>query len=67
MTEREQQRLVKHRLAVLQHAEEVTRQRRSDLPLLRDQPADLLRVATPLRGEGARGPERPLQTAPLQP
>ena len=42
MTEREQQRLVRHRLAVLQHAEEVTG---NVSQTCRDQPPDVLQVA----------------------
>ena len=50
MDEREQQRKVRHRLAVLRHAEEVSGQRRRDVPLLRDQPAVFYKWHAPLRG-----------------
>jgi hypothetical protein len=48
MDEREQQRKVRHRLAVLRHVEEVTGNVAATCPLLRDQPADRLQVAAPL-------------------
>ena len=63
MTERELERRAQHRLAVLRHAEEVSGQRRGDVPLLRDQPAVLLQVAAPLRGRRLGGAEGPLAAA----
>ena len=48
MDEREQQRKIRHRLAMIRHAEEVTGNVAHDLPLLRDQPAVLLQVAPSL-------------------
>lgn len=48
MTERDQQRLVQRRLAIIRHAEEVTGNVFPDLPVLRDHPPNPLRVAPPV-------------------
>ena len=48
MTEQQLLRQAKRRLAILQHRRGSERQRRSNLPLLRDQPNLLLQVAAPL-------------------
>ena len=48
MTDRELERRANRRLAVLRHVEEVSFNVAGDLPLLRDQPAVLLRLDAPL-------------------
>jgi hypothetical protein len=48
MSEPLSDRVVRHRLAVLRHAEEVTGNVAMTLPVLRDHPAVLLHVEAPL-------------------
>ena len=61
MTERELERRARRKLAVLGHVEEVSDKCGGDLPLLRDQPAVLLRVVASVRGRGPGGLEGPLE------
>ena len=49
MSEIEQQRKIRHRLAVVRHAQEVTGSVSKTCGYLRDQPADVRQVAAPLR------------------
>ena len=56
MDDREQQRKVKHRLAVIRHAEEITGNVAPDVPVLRHQPTVLLQVEAALRRARRGGP-----------
>jgi hypothetical protein len=64
MTEKEQLRIIKHRLAIIQHVDDGGRERRGDLPLLRHQSPMLLQVAASLRGRGRGGSTRTIAPAP---
>jgi hypothetical protein len=55
MDEREPQRKILHRLAVLQHLDKVSRSVADDLLLLGDELADVLRVAVSVRLARPRG------------
>ncbi len=67
MSEQALQRQAKHRLAVIRHAHEVTGNVAPDVPVLRDQPADVLQLVPAIRGTRSGRSTGPLQATTPQP